>query len=151
MQSRTHTHTPTAATIGTMGPHLKMKQPVASRVSSWTSETKSHNKKFQPHSVCDLNPLGVLSQAFMSIMIDLMKRRHSLCTSANLRYCAEICRSNNLRLPVTFSTYLPFQSEPGQTPADRANGSSVDLQSYLCLLGFLGTSSQEASASVPLR
>lgn len=31
-------------------------------------------------------------------------------------------RSNNLRLPVTFSTYLPFQSEPGQTPADRADG-----------------------------
>lgn len=32
----------------------------------------------------------------------------------------EICRLNNLHLPVTFSTYLPFQSEPGQTPAERA-------------------------------
>lgn len=27
-----------------------------------------------------------------------------------------MCRFNNLHLPVTFSTYLPFQPEPGQTP-----------------------------------
>lgn len=40
--------------------------------------------------------------------------------------CAfEICRLNDLHLPVTFSTYLPFQSEPGQTPADRAVKPSV--------------------------